>query len=143
MSCFNGFYIYRILTEFLSFSNSFQEPLVPQVTSDEDMSHDSGAHYEQRYEQPVIQPQIGSFEPLPYDYQPPRFAAAQPAAAAAYACDRVLDEAVEELFMDIPNDSTDPLDDFVQDWVPNDSHFAQTLENDAALGFMLEKLLEE
>jgi hypothetical protein len=126
------------------------EPLVPTVTSDEDMSHESHPNQFDRYhyEHPV-QPPMASFEPLPYDYQP-RFAALaaaaaapQPSAAAAYACDRVLDEAVEELFMDIPNDSADPLDDFVQDWVPTDAGFAQTLENDAALGFMLEKLLEE
>ena len=115
---------------------------MPTVTSDEDMSHDSDpSHFtHQRYEQ-AVQPQVASYEPLPYDYQP-RFAAPQPA-AASYACDRVLDEAVEELFMDIPNESSDPLDDFVQDWVPTDAGFAQTLENDAALGFMLEKLLEE
>mmetsp|Transcript_1546 Transcript_1546/g.3434 ORF Transcript_1546/g.3434 Transcript_1546/m.3434 type:complete len:363 (+) Transcript_1546:55-1143(+) len=118
-------------------------PLIPSVTSDEDMSHESEQHSYDRshYEQPV-QPQVSSFEPLPYEYRP--FAAAMaPPAAAAYACDRVLDEAVEELFMDIPSDSADPLDDFVSDWVPADNTFAQSLENDAALGFMLEKLLEE
>jgi hypothetical protein len=37
----------------------------------------------------------------------------------------------------------DPMFDFVQDWVPQDLQFAESLENDAALGFMLEKLLEE
>jgi len=112
-------------------------PLIPSVTSDEDMSHDS--EQQSSYEQPM-QPQMNSFEPLPYEYRP--FAApVQP--AASYACDRVLDEAVEELFMDIPSDSVDPLDDFVSDWVPTDNPFAQSLENDAALGFMLEKLLEE
>ena len=145
-------------TKFKAASSPDQEPdfysmppLVPNVTSDEDMSHDSGEQpssqgYEQRpqyYEQP-LQPLVpaassSSYEPLPYDYQP-RFAASN------FACDRVLDEAVEELFMDMPHDGTtgnDPLDDFVQDWVPADAGFAQTLDNDAALGFMLEKLLEE
>lgn len=114
-----------------------QPPLVPNVTSDEDMSHESEQVH---YEAPMV-PTVNSFEPLPYDYQP-RFAAAAPQ-PAAYACDRVLDEAVEELFMDTPADSADPLDDFVSDWVPTDNTFAQSLENDAALGFMLEKLLEE
>ena len=118
-----------------------QPPLVPNVTSDEDMSHES-EHYERNYYEQPMQPQVSSFEPLPFDYQP-RFAAAAPMQPAAYACDRVLDEAVEELFMDIPSDSADPLDDFVSDWVPTDNAFAQSLENDAALGFMLEKLLEE
>ena len=124
------------------------------MTSDEDMSHDDSnpSHfdvnpYEQAMQPPPVAAASFSYEPLPYDYQP-RFAAAVPQYSNNAACDRVLDEAVEELFMDMPSsgmptESSDPLDDFVQDWVPQDAGFAATLENDAALGFMLEKLLEE
>lgn len=119
------------------------------------MSHDSDpshCHFEvnpayEQQQQPMQPPAAAaSYEPLPYEYQP-AFAAAVPQYANNNACeDRVLDEAVEELFMDMmPNSSAsaDPFEDFVNDWVPQDATFSATLENDAALGFMLEKLLEE
>jgi HSF-type DNA-binding len=59
--------------------------------------------------------------------------------------DQVLDEAVEELFLSsdsLGGTNGGDLSDFVHDWDPN-SDFAQTLENDKQLGYMLEKLLED
>ena len=62
-----------------------------------------------------------------------------------YQADQVLDEAVNELFID-PNSAEvaadmNELDDFVRDWEPN--NFAETLNNDLTLGFMLDKLMED
>lgn len=121
--------------------------MIPTVTDHEDMSHDSDPSSNNqfetmRYEPPVQPPMFQAYEPLPYDAYSTQLAALGQPYTPQYA-DRVLDEAVEELFMDIPDGNAEPLDEFVQDWVPADAGFAQTLENDAALGFMLEKLLEE
>jgi hypothetical protein len=112
------------------------------------MSHDSEPTY---YTDATAQHQqsvaMNPFEPIPFEYalqqqHVPRYV------GQAQHCDRVLDEAVEELFMDMPVDAgsspvEDPMFDFVQDWVPQDLQFAESLENDGALGFMLEKLVEE
>jgi len=55
--------------------------------------------------------------------------------------DQVLDEAVEEIFMDGACNDISDLDDFVRDWDP--SSFALKLNNDAQLGYMLDRLLED
>ena len=55
--------------------------------------------------------------------------------------DRILDEAVNELFQD---EGGDNLAEFVNDWNPSgQTAFGMALEDDAKLGFMLEKLLED
>jgi hypothetical protein len=57
--------------------------------------------------------------------------------------DRVLDEAVAELFLHEPAES-DSLDEFVHDWDPNfNFNFGMVLRDDAQLGYMLEKLMED
>jgi hypothetical protein len=53
--------------------------------------------------------------------------------------DYVLDQAVDELFLGEVGES-DNLADFVHDWDPS---FGQVMEDDAQLGFMLDKLLED
>lgn len=55
--------------------------------------------------------------------------------------DQILDEAVEEIFMDGAISDISDLDDFVRDWDP--SGFAVKLDNDAQLGYMLDRLLED
>jgi hypothetical protein len=128
-----------------------------------------GSSMPQQYSVQIQQQQ--SFEPLPIQFlqnpqmsmpiQPPMmmmpplssssssYAAASPAPVffswpSTAETDQVLDEAVDELFL---SESTmgaaaDVFNDFVHDWDPN-SDFAQTLENDKQLGYMLEKLLED
>ena len=56
--------------------------------------------------------------------------------------DRVLDEAVDELFLSDVRAGDDNLADFVNDWDPS-NNFQSVLEDDAQLGFMLDKLLED
>jgi hypothetical protein len=57
--------------------------------------------------------------------------------------DRVLDEAVAELFLHEPAES-DSLEEFVHDWDPDfDINFGVVLRDDTQLGFMLEKLMAE
>lgn len=60
---------------------------------------------------------------------------------AGIDADRVLDEAVDELFLN-DTQEIDNLADFVNDWDPS-SNFGAMLEDDVQLGFMLERLLED
>jgi hypothetical protein len=53
--------------------------------------------------------------------------------------DRILDDAVSELFLHEPAEY-ESLDEFVNDWDPN---FGAVLQDDAQLGYMLEKLMED
>jgi hypothetical protein len=55
--------------------------------------------------------------------------------------DKIFDEAVDELFLD---DAVSELNltDFVQDWDPS-VNLEPVLQDDAQLGYLLEKLLEE
>lgn len=58
--------------------------------------------------------------------------------------DTILNEAVDELFF--YQDEVDNLDDFVHDWDPNFDQsmpVGGTIEDDAHLGYLLEKLLDE
>jgi hypothetical protein len=55
--------------------------------------------------------------------------------------DRILDEAVDELFLN-DNGDQDNLAEFVHDWDP-DNTFGDVLQDDQQLGFMLDKLLED
>lgn len=59
-----------------------------------------------------------------------------------FNADRVLDEAVDELFLNEAGNDQDNLADFVNDWDPSNS-FGEVLNDDAQLGFMLDKLLED
>jgi hypothetical protein len=59
--------------------------------------------------------------------------------APTMEADRILDEAVNELFLSDAQE-LDTLADFVNDWDPN---FGAMLEDDAQLGFMLDRLLED
>jgi hypothetical protein len=59
--------------------------------------------------------------------------------------DRVLDEAVEELFLNEAI-ASDSLDDFVHDWDPSNEGneaYLDSLQDDCQLGMMLERLLED
>mmetsp|Transcript_22427 Transcript_22427/g.48798 ORF Transcript_22427/g.48798 Transcript_22427/m.48798 type:complete len:412 (+) Transcript_22427:133-1368(+) len=91
-----------------------------------------------------------SYEPLPMFQQcapqqvslqlPQQYEA--PAPYSANPADQVLDDAVNELFLSsTANNNNNIMDEFVRDWQPD--NFAQSLDNDLALGFMLDKLLED
>lgn len=58
--------------------------------------------------------------------------------------DRILDEAVDELFLQ--QEEVENLDEFVHDWDPSfdqSNAFGATIEDDSQLGYLLEKLLED
>lgn len=143
------------------------KPIVvsPHNSSDEEMSHHSGGTHEtltnhahmmqQRHMADGIV-QNYSFDPLPlqYEHMQPMTTAfsnvlSMPSlpyqrnpsyvpAAPPCEVDRIFDEAVDELFLD---DGVQDLSEFVQDWDPTAN--MQAVEDDAQLGFLLEKLLEE
>jgi hypothetical protein len=140
--------------------SSLQNPVVlisPSNSSDEEMSHES----ERSAETNSLYPQgvTSVYEPLPIQYSnivssqapplPQLSSSYQPITAmssfpfvdpmALTNADRVLDEAVAELFLHESAES-DNLDEFVHDWDPN---FNFVLRDDAQLGFMLEKLMED
>jgi hypothetical protein len=72
---------------------------------------------------------------------PPPASIASMSASELAEADRILDEAVNELFQD---EGGDNFADFVNDWNPSgQAAFGMALEDDAKLGFMLEKLLED
>lgn len=126
------------------------------------MSHGS----ERTHETFSLYPQgvTSVFEPLPIQYSSlvasqiiaplPQVLSSYPPIAATPSfplidlssladADRVLDEAVDELFLHEPAEG-DNLDEFVHDWDPNfNMDFGATLRDDVQLGFMLEKLLED
>lgn len=124
------------------------EPVVPQVSSDEEYSHGSATA-----DTFVSMP--ASFEPFPIQYsyqaqahllQPnmPYYSTAVPMSVqppiplqSQASVDPVLDEAVDELFLS----GNDTLADFCIDWDPTGTGLP--LEDDVQLGFMLEKLLED
>ena len=130
---------------------STMEPVVPQVSSDEEYSHGSATA------DTFVPSELVSFEPLPiqYSYQPqaalvqptlPYYASAIPQSVQPpiplqnnnqAPVDPVLDQAVDELFLS----GNDTLADFCFDWDPTGT--GVPLEDDIQLGFMLEKLLED
>jgi hypothetical protein len=152
-----------VLTLYINLS-SLQNPVVlisPSNSSDEEMSHESqrSAKTYSLYPQGVA----SVYEPLPIQYSnivssqapplPQLPSSYQPITAmssypfvdpmALTNADRVLDEAVAELFLHEPAES-DNLDEFVHDWDPNfNFNFGVVLRDDAQLGFMLEKLMED
>lgn len=127
----------------------------PANTSDEEMSHES----EHTQETVSMFPQgVASmmYEPVPIHYNAPQMQQQQPISFSPIAqapsfplvepmsltdADRVLDDAVDELFL-VETGVNDSLADFVQDWDPSGG-FGAVLEDDIQLGFMLEKLLED
>jgi hypothetical protein len=160
----DGIVLESVLTLFLMLS-SLQNPVVlisPSNSSDEEMSHES----ERTDETYSLYPQgvTSVYEPLPIQYSnivssqapplPQLSSSYQPITTAMPSfpfvdpmaltnADRVLDEAVAELFLHEPVES-DSLDEFVHDWDPNfNFNFGVVLRDDAQLGFMLEKLMED
>lgn len=79
--------------------------------------------------------------PLQFSYyqQPLMYSPGAAASVPSFTADRILDEAVDELFIGDSNDS-DNLADFVHDWDPSNS-FGDLWQSDAQLGFMLDRLL--
>jgi hypothetical protein len=107
---------------------SFQH--VTPHNSDEEMS---AASYQQKIAQRTVQMDPSRFvqqQPLSIQYTGGMVAQSDYDAEA----DRVLDEAVNDLFMDMTSDSLDFSSDF-------DPSF--NIEDDTQLGYMLEKLLED
>jgi hypothetical protein len=94
----------------------------------------------------IVSSQVQPLPQLSSSYQPntatmPSFPFVDPMALTN--ADRVLDEAVAELFLQEPAES-DSLDEFVHDWDPNfNFNFGMALRDDAQLGFMLERLMED
>ncbi|GAX16311.1 hypothetical protein FisN_35Hh010 [Fistulifera solaris] len=97
------------------------------------------------YQQPMLyQSQQQMFDPMPlqqYEALPMNmlFEASRPEAEYGRLTDRVFDEAVDELFMDGFSESN--ISEFVQDWDPTAS-VEPDIQDDAQLGYLLEKLLE-
>ena len=139
----------------ISGSNSFPtfqaSVVTPPTSSDEEMSYDSNPSHEaylyQPMSAPLSQPQAlplsfasyagansMTFSPLSSNYGAPLMSLRPEA-------DRILDEAVEELFL-TENGDADNLAEFVNDWDPSES-FGEGLNDDAQLGFLLDKLLED
>jgi hypothetical protein len=143
---------------------------VPHVSSDEESHDSSHRSYEQQINQSVVQPVTSScspMDPFPVQYAsvPNQLRAAPitiPSTFASYVsapvsstsiayspisqvpqqkeADNILDEAVDELFLDEGLGDLD-LADFVHDW--GESGKADSAQDDATLGVMLEKLLAE
>jgi hypothetical protein len=109
--------------------------------SDEEGSYGT----EGSYQQPMLyQSQQHMFDPMPlqqYETLPINmlFDAPRPEAENGRLTDRVFDEAVDELFMDGFSESN--ISEFVQDWDPTAS-VEPDIQDDAQLGYLLEKLLE-
>jgi len=150
----------------------YQMPPVATVTphhsSDEEMSFDSNRGLEQQSQPtsafsyfPSLNAPTSAPEPQPFYSQPSLGFSVSPIATSASAsaptvassllpgmnmlpmdANRVLDEAVDELFLSDVRAGDDNLADFVQDWDPS-NNFQSVLEDDAQLGFMLDKLLED
>jgi hypothetical protein len=145
---------------FSSFFFNRQPPVVvsPINTSDEDMSHGSEQSLDTlSHMHPLTVTSV--FEPLPLQYDSAAtpvasYEAIAPAPTNSLSlldpqslndADRILDEAVNELFLTETGEN-DSLADFVHDWDPTDlscTSFGASLQDDIQLGFMLEKLLED
>jgi hypothetical protein len=119
------------------------------------MSHGSGHTHETFNYFPVPLAPVVSNEPLAVQYsQPmsPAMTSYSPYAAlltpttsnffGTSDADRILDEAVEELFLHSDEaGEIDGLADFVQDWNP--ARDFGSPQDDAQLGYLLDKLLED
>lgn len=102
--------------------------------------------FQQQLQQQFQQPSISQAHlSVPAAQNPYEAAPAPPPYAGPNQADQILDEAINELFLNSSSNNMtaemNDLDDFVRDWEPR--NFSQTLDNDLALGFMLDKLLEE
>ncbi|KAL7568576.1 hypothetical protein ACA910_002688 [Epithemia clementina (nom. ined.)] len=91
--------------------------------------------------QPTYEPTSFQFLPAPQPVYQPTIMASAPALMQSSA-DLVLDEAVEQLFLNGPIADMGDLNDFVHDWDPNNG-VTQSLENDVQLGYMLDRLLAD
>lgn len=114
-------------------------PVVITPNHSDEESYDSG-HQDSMQ---MFAPQVSHSQAFPMqfaNYQPFSFSpvASLPIQPEA---DRVLDEAVDELFLNDVGD-VDNLAEFVNDWDP-DNTFGDVLQDDQQLGFMLDKLLED
>jgi hypothetical protein len=115
-------------------------------SDEETPAHNGYVHYESRVHE-TVQPQ----EPLPYQYQRPVVQQVHsltsplvdfPARAPyMFPQDQILDEAVDELFLSQPEN--EQIMDFVNVWDPASFGGDGALTNDAQLGNILDKLLEE
>jgi hypothetical protein len=149
-------------TRFKAASSPEQEPdfyTMPPVTvtphaSDEERSFGSYSHPSQQSSPNVYPTQVASFipEPLPLPFAslsqlsgPLSVPWTVPTTMVVNTADRVLDEAVDELFLGGGDAfERDNLADFVSDWDPTATFdFNEPLEDDTQLGFLLEKLLAE
>jgi len=125
------------------------DPVVisPHNSSDEEMSYDESHHTHETMSRHPVMPVQNIVHPYEPQQPIPSFYYAQQIFVPAqeqqpfHLSDQVFDEAVDELFMD--EAVTDPnLTDFVQDWDPT-CGIEPDIQDDAQLGFLLEKLLEE
>ena len=140
---------------------------VPHVSSDEESHDSSHRSYEQQINQSVQQQVTSSMDPFPIQYASvptqPAAPIAIPSSFSGYVstpvtstsisysplaqvalqqkeADNILDEAVDELFLDEGLGDLD-LADFVHDW--GEDGKVASAQDDATLGVMLEKLLAE
>jgi hypothetical protein len=142
--------------------------ITPNPSSDEEMSyHSHGTHetlthpsyvVRQMQQHSTMEPvPTHSFDPLPVQYAetslpiPMSFSSMSPYQLSNQQmfciqqtpaeADKIFDEAVDELFLD---DGVGELNltDFVHDWDPS-INLEPLLQDDAQLGYLLEKLLEE
>lgn len=115
-------------------------PVVSPHPSDEDFSHSNGSSttLQLHQQQAVVSfsPTLPSSFAMPVNAVPPE---------PPQVNDRVLDEAVEELFFDELGSVADTLGDFLADWdvvPPAETTSGQPINDDLQLGFALEKLFE-
>lgn len=133
-------------TRFKAASSPDQEPdfykmppvVSPHNSSDEEMSFDSNRSFTQ---QPLSIPFVNMPSQQPLTYSPVTSMPMSLGYSSALDADRILDEAVDELFLNEVGDQ-DNLADFVHDWDPNNA-FGDVLQDDEQLGYMLDKLLED
>lgn len=150
-------------TRFKAASSPEQEPDFYQMPPVVVSPHTSDEEQSNSYDYEPIEATIGkpapchSYEsqPLPFaqmprmDAPPLYYSQSFPAVPpisfhAAYSdADKILDEAVDELFLH--QGEVDSLSEFVHDWDPSfdqSSCMGPTIEDDTQLGYLLEKLLE-
>lgn len=135
-----------VLTLCIIFS-SLQNPVIvsPSNASEEGEMSDESEPLPIQFSN-IVSGQVPQLPQVSSSYQPITAMSSYPFVdpmALTTNADRVLDEAVAELFLHEPVE-TDSLDEFVHDWDPNfNFNFGMVLRDDAQLGFMLEKLMED
>lgn len=142
-------------TKFKAASSPESEPdfysmppvVTPHHSDEEEMSYDSSQRTSEYFVQGAAHiPMYASYQAQPSQMTLPPLSSfaslsmPSPFASLKSSSDQILDDAVDELFLNELGEQ-DNLTDFVNDWEP--ASFGNVLSDDAQLGFMLEKLLED